>query len=106
MGFWGDFKQNMHVAKEERQCSYFLQQILKMLEDEPYASFSPVEGAEFYKELKIAYVNYTYRMKEYNITSIIIKGTVYDFETYETILQAKMKNICRKYGIIDEIFKH
>lgn len=102
MGFWGGFKQNMHVAEERRQCSYFLQQVLKMIEDEPYANFTSSEGAEFFKELKIAYINYSYRMQKQNFTSLIIKDKEYDFKTYETIIQTKMKDMCIKYGIKDE----
>ena len=56
MGFWNEIKRNVHIAKEQRQCELFLQQILMMLEDEVYANFTPTQGMNFFKELKIAYI--------------------------------------------------
>lgn len=105
MGFWEQLKQNKHIAEEKWQCVRFLQQILMMLEDETYAKFTPNEGAEFYKELKTAYVNYTYRIQEYHFTSLTIKDKEYNVKEYDTIIQNKMKILCKKYGIYDERFK-
>lgn len=102
---WEEFKHNLHIAKEERQCARFLQQVLMMLEDEVYANFTISEGMNFYKELKIAYVNYAYRIQEYNITSLTIKGKQYDAKEYDFIIQTKLKSLCKKYGINDERFK-
>ena len=73
MGFWNEIKRNVHIAKEQRQCELFLQQILMMLEDEVYANFTPTQGMNFFKELKIAYINYINRIRIYNITSLTIK---------------------------------
>ncbi|RGR79763.1 hypothetical protein DXA06_23070 [Bacteroides ovatus] len=105
MGFWNEFKKDMHIAKEQRQCARFLQQILMMLEDETYANFTPTQGMNFFKELKIAYINYTYRIQEYNITSLTIKDKQYDVKEYDVIIKAKIRNLCKKYGINDERFK-
>ena len=105
MGFWNEIKRNVHIAKEQRQCELFLQQILMMLEDEVYANFTPTQGMNFFKELKIAYINYTYRIQEYNITSLTIKDKQYDVKEYDIIIKAKIRNLCKKYGINDERFK-
>lgn len=105
MGIWGEFKQNKHLAEEKWQCVRFLQQVLMMLEDEPYANFTPSEGAEFFRGLKIAYINYAYRIQEYKFTSLSIRGKEYNVKEYDAIIQTKIRYICKKYGINDERFK-
>lgn len=105
MGFWNEFKGNMHIAEERRQCARFLQQILMMLEDETYANFTLAQGMNFFKELKVAYINYTYRIQEYNITSLTIKDKQYDVKEYDSIIQTRIRHLCKKYGINDERFK-
>ena len=72
-----------------------VQQILMMLEDETYANFTPTQGMNFFKELKIAYINYTYRIQEYNITSLTIKDKQYDVKEYDVIIKAKIRNLCK-----------
>ncbi|WP_336617447.1 hypothetical protein [Bacteroides acidifaciens] len=105
MGFWNEIKRNVHIAKEQRQCELFLQQILMMLEDEAYANFTPTQGMNFFKELKIAYVNYINRIRIYNITSLTIKDKQYDVKEYDIIIKAKIRSLCKKYGINDDMFK-
>ena len=105
MGFWNEFKKDMHIAKEQRQCARFLQQILMMLEDEAYANFTPAEAASFCKELKIAYTNFAYRVQEYKFTSLTIKDKEYNVKEYDAIIQTKIRYIYKRYGIIDTRFK-